>query len=225
MNLSFITPCVSFPSLDIYRLVTGIMASNCYILADKETANMIIIDPGDDPEYIVNTVTQLGGIPMAIVATHGHFDHVLGGFTVEHSFDVPFYMNPKDKFLLDRMQQSARHFLGVRQVDPPPIITNDLLEGTEIRFGKNILRSFSSPGHTPGSMTLTVKGCRVMFVGDVLFADGGTGRTDQSYADRSALISSITQILTFPPDTIILSGHGEQTTIQQEKKYNNASSL
>lgn len=225
MNLSFIQPSVTFPSCNIYQLVTGAMASNCYLLEDRETSGMVIIDPGDDPEYIVNTVTQLGGIPMAIVATHGHFDHVLGGFAVQHGFGVPFYMNQKDRFLLDRMQESARHFLGVRLVDPPPTITHDLLEGNEIRFGKTILSSFSSPGHTPGSMTLTVKGCRVLFVGDVLFANGGRGRIDHSYADRSDLTSSITQILSFPPDTIILSGHGEQTTIQQEKTYNNASSL
>lgn len=225
MNLSFIQPSVTFSSCTIYQLATGAMASNCYLLEDKETSGMVIIDPGDDPEYIVNTVTQLEGIPMAIVATHGHFDHILGGFTVQHTFPVPFYLNPKDRFLLDRMQESARHFLGVRLVDPPPTITHDLLPGNEIRFGKTILSSFSTPGHTPGSMTLTVKGCRVLFVGDVLFADGGTGRTDQSYGDRSALISSITQILSFPPDTIILSGHGGQTTVQQETKYNNASSL
>ena len=77
MSLSFIKPYVSFPSCDIYRLVTGVMESNCYLLEDKETREMIVIDPGDDPEYIVDTVTRLGGTPMAIVATHGHFDHIL----------------------------------------------------------------------------------------------------------------------------------------------------
>ncbi len=225
MNLSLITPCVAFSSCDIYRLVTGGMASNCYILVDKETREMIVIDPGDDPEYIVDTVTRLGGTPIAIVATHGHFDHILGGFAVQHAFDVPFYVNPKDKFLLDRMQESARHFLGVRLVDPPAVVTNDLLENTEMRFGKNVLQSFASPGHTPGSMSLTIKNRHVVFVGDVMFANGGMGRTDFSYSDRIALTSSIRKICSLPLDTVLLPGHGERTTVRQEKIYNDVLSV
>lgn len=222
MSLSFIQPCVTFSSCNIYRLVTGGMASNCYFLVDKETSGMIIIDPGDDPEYIVDTVARLGANPLAIVATHGHFDHILGGFVVERTFDAPFYLNPKDKFLLDRMQGSARHFLGVRLVDPPPLVTHDLLEGTEMRFGKHVLRSFASPGHTPGSMFLTIKNSHVVFVGDVMFAGGGTGRTDFSYSDRHILLQSIGQIMKLPDQTIVFSGHGEPTTVGKEKMYHRA---
>lgn len=222
MNLSFIRPRVSFPSLDIYQLATGGMASNCYLLVDKETAGMIIIDPGDDPEYIGETILRFHASPQAIVATHGHFDHILGGFTLQHAFRVPFYLNSKDMFLLGRMQESARYFLGVRDVDPPPNVTNDLLEGTEIRFGKNVLRSFPSPGHTPGSVSLTIKNRHVIFVGDVLFAGGGTGRTDFSYSDRKTLILSIRRIMKFPDETIVFSGHGEPTTVGKEKMYHRA---
>lgn len=225
MNFSFIKPCVTFPSCNIYRLVTGQMASNCYLVADKETDGIIIIDSGDDAEYIIDTVIRFRAIPRAIVATHGHFDHVLGGFAVQQTFDVPFYLNPKDKFLLDRMQGSARHFLGVRHADPPPIVTNDLLEGTEIRLGKNVLRSFASPGHTPGSMSISLEGYRMLFVGDVMFAGGGTGSTDHSYSERSILIASIQRICSLPLDTVILPGHGEATTVQRERKYNNVLSL
>ena len=70
----------------------------------------VIIDPGDDAEYIIDTVTRLNLRPMAILATHGHFDHVMAGFALQHTYSIPFYLSPSDQFLLDGMEASAKHF-------------------------------------------------------------------------------------------------------------------
>lgn len=172
-------------------LVVGQMATNCYIVGD------IIIDPGDDAEYIMS---RLDAKPRMIVATHGHFDHIMAAFALQRAYNIPFYIHKDDEFLLKNMRSSAKHFLGLPDVDPPPVPSR--LQG--ISF-------IHTPGHTPGSICL--KFGDELFVGDTLFAGGGIGRTDFSYSNKKDLEKSIHTILSFPKETKLFPGHGESFTI------------
>ncbi len=176
--------------MKIETLVVGQMATNCYIADD------IIIDPGDDAEYIMAHAKN----PKMIVATHGHFDHIMAAYALQLAYSIPFYIHPDDIFLLATMQSSAKHFLGLRDVDPPP-------KPTPIEN----LPFIHTPGHTPGSICL--KFGNALFVGDTIFAHGAVGRTDFSYSDPVKLSESIQKIRSYPADTRLLPGHGEETHI------------
>lgn len=185
----------------IQTLVVGSMAANCYILDD------IIIDPGDDAEYIMSHIKK----PSLIVATHGHFDHIMAAYALTLAFGIPFAMHRDDEFLLANMQKSAKHFLKLSSIDPPPRITRYLSDG-DVIGGLTVKHT---PGHTPGSICLVGKDFLV--TGDTIFAGGAVGRTDFSYSNRQALEKSLQDILAFPKDTRLLPGHGEPTTVGSER--------
>ena len=205
--------------LSVQTLVVGQMATNCHIAYDTVTRDGIIIDAGDDPEYISDTLTRLRITPILLVSTHGHFDHNLGAFALQHGYGIPFAIHPDDRFLLDTMQQSAKHFLGIPYADPPPIAPVDLSGMGTIRIGTAKLSVFAVPGHTPGSVCLYAKDMGLVFTGDTIFADGAVGRTDRSYGDARELRRSVKRILRLPPETKILSGHGAETSVLAERVY------
>jgi len=173
--------------MKIEKLVVGQMATNCYI------AGGMIIDPGDDPEYIID---HLQTKPKMIVVTHGHFDHIMAAYALQLAYNIPFYIHEKDIFLLSRMQSAAKHFLGLKHVDPPP------------KPSPLTIPFIHTPGHTPGSISLQFDNALV--VGDTVFADGAIGRTDFLYSKPLELASSIEKIRSFPKGTRILPGHGEE---------------
>src|SRR3989344_8716694 len=98
--------------MKIYKLVVGQLSTNCYLLSNKKGEG-IIIDPGDDAEYIKQKLIDYEIIPFYIIATHGHFDHLLAALELKLTYKIPLLMNEKDKFLLARMQSSANFFTGV----------------------------------------------------------------------------------------------------------------
>jgi len=172
--------------MTIQTLVVGKMATNCYVV------DRIIIDPGDDAEYIIS---YLKTKPSMIVATHGHFDHIMAAYAIQRAYDIPFYIHEEDIFLLSRMQSSAKHFLGLKDVDPPPI-------PSKIKD----LPFIHTPGHTPGSISLVFDG--FLIVGDTVFADGSIGRTDHVYSDPYAFATSVARIRSYSKGTRVLPGHG-----------------
>ncbi len=210
-------------SLHIETLVVGQMATNCYICMDPATHEAIIIDPGDAAEYIINTLTRLEAAPNMIVATHGHFDHIMAAFELQFAYSIPFVIHEADTFLLQTMQQSAKHFLGLPTVDPPPQITRYINDNDILRMGKESFVVGHLPGHTPGSIYLYSKKQGVVFVGDTLFAHGAVGRTDFSYSEPLKLSTSIATILALPPTTRLFSGHGEETTVKNELVFHSLS--
>lgn len=198
------------------RVVTirvGIMQTNCYVLWEESSRNAVIMDPGDDAECIIDHVTRNELIVVAVIATHGHFDHILSAGILTAIYSVPFLIDKKDMFLLDRMNASATHYLGYTVVDPPPdrkIISN--LSGT-IRIGDSILHVIPSPGHTPGGINVYYEDQHLIFVGDTVFAGGLLGRTDHRYSSALDLDSSVKKILSLPGDTRVFPGHGDETTV------------
>ncbi len=204
--------------MEIRKLITGQLQTNCYIVFDKEFSGAIVIDPGDDADYITRILTDLNKKPFKIVATHGHFDHVLAVTELKLAYDIPFLIHKSDEFLLKRLQSTAKHFLGVK-TDPAPLVDKYLKEGDEIKIGKYILKVIETPGHTPGGISFYCKKAKVLFAGDTIFEKGGVGRTDFVYANNSHLMKSIRKLLKLPEETVVYTGHGGKTTIKEVKTY------
>ena len=203
----------------IETLTVGQMAEHCYLVMDEQSKELFIIDPGDDASYIAEHIEKLQGKPTAVLATHGHFDHVLAANELCLIYAIPFYMKKDDQFLLDRMSDTAKHFLGHGVVEAPPTISKSFFDGETIAFGGNMLEVHDSPGHTPGSVFFYLNSEHTIFAGDTIFENGAVGRTDFSYSEPLKLSESVGKILSYPPETIVLSGHGGMTTVLEEKKY------
>jgi len=203
-------------AIDIVTLPVGQLQTNCYLVFDKKSSKAIIIDPGDDADYIERIIADKNCKPMQIVATHGHFDHILAVTELKLAYKIPFLIHQKDEFLVRRMQDSAIHFLGIK-VDPPPSIDGFITQ-KDITVGESKLQVIETPGHTPGSICLYSEKDNFLIAGDLIFADGGVGRTDFSYSNHEQLKDSLAKILKLPLATKIFSGHGQSTTIGHESK-------
>ncbi len=202
----------------VKRLVVGQLQANCYLFYNNDFRQCLIIDPGDDADLIMNQIKDLDLKPEAILATHGHFDHILAVTELKLAFKIPFYLNAKDAKILKRQQSTGQYFLGY-PVDPAVPPDKYLKAGAKIKVGKLELKVIATPGHTPGSVSFYCQKQNLIFVGDLIFSHGGYGRTDLKGGDPTLLKKSIKNILKLKPETKIFSGHGEQTTIAQEKKY------
>ncbi|TSC53302.1 MAG: beta-lactamase domain-containing protein [Microgenomates group bacterium LiPW_16] len=197
----------------VEKVVVGQLGTNCYLVWDEKTRKTIIIDPGDDGDYIIRKIQDFKLSPVLIIATHGHFDHVLAALELKLAFSIPFLIHKADSFLLNRASSTAKHFLGIK-VDPQAMQNRFVKEGDIISFGQEKLKVLETPGHSPGGISLLGKG--VVFSGDTIFADG-FGRTDFSYGSKEDLEKSVKKLFKLPEDTIVYPGHGEETTIGEIK--------
>ncbi len=192
----------------------GELQANCYFLIQDK--NCIIIDPGDSADFILEEVSRQNLSVKAIIATHGHFDHVMAVGELQASLDVPFYISSKDQFLLDRVTETAKHFLGhipiVIPIKESEDLSQDSLQATGFK-----LQIIPAPGHTPGSVCIYSMEESTLFTGDTLFKDG-IGRYDFSYSDKKQLFESINNLFeALPEETLIYPGHGDLSTLGEEK--------
>jgi len=196
--------------LVIYTLPVGQLQANCYILAIGNTG--YIVDPGDEGDYIVETAQRLGVKPQAILLTHGHFDHVLAAFEVGMAFGIATYIKKEDQFLIDRMQQTAKHYLNhsVHELPPQPLL---FYTDANVQYEK--IHIIPTPGHTPGSVSIQISEFPVVFTGDTLFAGGFVGDTNHPYSSKSDLQKSLALLYALDRQTIIFPGHGESTLLYE----------
>ena len=192
--------------MKVEKVVVGQLQTNCYLVWDEESLEGVIIDPGDDADYILRRVGDFNLSLRFILATHGHFDHILGVTELKLALNIPFLIHQKDLFLLKRAGKTAKFFTGV---EAGPVLPPDkfIKEGDKIKFGKESLRVIETPGHTPGSISFYSLG--FLFSGDLIFAEG-VGRTDFTYSSKEELQKSIEKVLKLPKETIIYPGHGEE---------------
>ena len=209
------------PKLIVKTYPVGMLAANCYLIIDSETSDCIIVDPGDDAQFLIQQIRELEITPIQIIATHGHFDHIMAAFELQNSFNIPFKLSSKDEFLLMRMNANAMHFTGAES-GPPPQIDNFLDRKDFLSLSNNKFKLIPTPGHTPGSISIYSPDLQIVIVGDVLFAGGGVGRYDYDYCNYHDLQESIKLLLTLPQDTTVYSGHGKTTTIGNEINYHRA---
>lgn len=195
--------------ITIKRLEVGQMQENCYLVWGTSTKEAIIIDPGDDADYIISILQSNELIPQAIIATHGHFDHTMAVLELKLAFNIPFYLHKDDEFLVSRVESTAKHFVNF-DPGPPPKVDVYLKNNSSLIIGDININVIHTPGHTPGGVCLYMKEEKVAFVGDLVFSDGYVGRTDFSYSDKTALAESINKIKSLPKGTTLYPGHGEE---------------
>jgi glyoxylase-like metal-dependent hydrolase (beta-lactamase superfamily II) len=200
----------------VKKLIVGSLQTNCYLFYSV-SKNCVIIDPGDDAEYIIDTISRLSLKPISIIATHGHFDHILAVDQLRRTFNIPFYCNNKDLFLVNTMKLRATRWLSRKIYEVNPEIDFNIPK--IYKNGDIVFKILFSPGHTPGSVCLYSKKENLLFSGDTIFKNGSTGRYDFSYSSKLGLEKSIDLILQLPNETKICPGHGESTNVKKEKNY------
>jgi len=198
-------------------ITVGDFQENCYLYACPQTLEAVIIDPGDEAARIIERVRELKFIPRYIVNTHGHIDHICAIDEVSAAYPVPLAIHPDDVFMYTE-ERAARTF--GRQA---PLVKRkpDILlhEGDTITFGTLTLEVLHTPGHTPGGICL-VSSPYCVFSGDTLFRRS-IGRTDLPGGNYEQIVSSIREKLyTLDEDLVVFPGHGDPTTIIEEKSEN-----
>ncbi|MFH0773469.1 MAG: MBL fold metallo-hydrolase [bacterium] len=199
--------------MNIYTYPLGELQANCYFLMSE--GKVLIIDPADEGSFLLEELQRKNLELVALLATHGHFDHCLAGGEIQMSFDVPFYIHKKDQFLIDRLENTAEHFLGHKPITVPPKLVKYLPVG-EFQIQNFKFQILPAPGHTPGGVCYYFPEEKIIFTGDTLFA-GAIGRTDLSYSCKKDLWNSLKEIFTLPEETTIYPGHGDSSYIGQEK--------
>ena len=201
--------------VQVHTLVVGRLQTNCYILASKSEA--LVVDPGDEAPRILRYVNDLGAKLKTIVATHTHFDHVLGVSELKTQTGAPFLIHKDDLEILESMQDRVQMFLGLK-VSPPPKVDYFLKDGDSVIFGGETLKVLHTPGHSLGSISLVGNG--YVFTGDALF-NQSIGRTDLPGGDFETLINSIkNRLFSLDDGTMVYPGHGPETSIGDEKLAN-----
>ncbi len=206
-------------SLEIVTLPLGPVKTNAYLIADGESGAAAVVDPAWDGEVILAEAHKRGWRIAHLWYTHAHFDHIGGAAAIaDASNPLPLVaLHPADHNLWKA--GGGGLFFGFR-IDPGPEPSIDFTQGQTLQLGKSSFEVRHTPGHTPGHVVLYCAAARVCFCGDLIFA-GSVGRTDLPGGNWEALVESIqTQIFSLPPETRLLPGHGEETTVGDEKRSN-----
>lgn len=207
---------------------TGGFQANCYVVAAGEGGPCVIVDPGQDAvEPITDTLREHRLEPVAVLLTHGHFDHTFSVTPVCDGNDVPAWIHPEDREMLadplKGLSREAVAFFGGRLELREPREVRELVDGAELELAGLTMTVDHTPGHTRGSVVFrsdTDDGGRVMFAGDTLFA-GSIGRTDLPGGDHATMLRTLAdRVLTLDDDTVVLPGHGPATTIGRERATN-----
>ncbi len=197
-------------------LTVGPFQENCYIVGDEEIG--ALIDPGDEATRIALTVERIGIQIGQIVATHAHIDHVRAIAPLKDEYGCPVLMHAEAEAMLRTAPQQAM-MMGLR-FGKVPEVDRHITDGEVLEVGSLRLHSLYTPGHAPGHLAFYAEEQGIVFSGDALFA-GSVGRVDLPGGSMEVLMQSISErLLTLPDETRVLSGHGPETTIGQERATN-----
>jgi hydroxyacylglutathione hydrolase len=199
----------------IKKFVVGPLENNCFILADDKSREAFIVDPGDEPERILDFINENKLKVKYIVCTHAHFDHVgavpetkgeTNALVVLHHDDIEIYRNAK--------YQASFFGFELDSLPEPDILVTD---GDQLSIGSLTFMIIHTPGHTPGGICLYGEG--ILITGDTLFA-GSVGRTDLHGGDTRRLRESAKRLMVLDDDVRVLPGHGPESTVGFERKNN-----
>ncbi len=201
----------------------GMLACNCYVLAERPGADAIVVDPGQRAMDRLRRILDENRLtPAAVLLTHGHIDHIWSAQKVADTYGCPVYIHPEDRFMLtDPIQgfgpRLAQRALGMLFSEPKQLVELDK-DGQTLDFGDVSVTVDHTPGHTRGSVVFRVD--TAVFTGDTLFRSS-VGRTDlPGGSGRDLLTSIVTKLLVLDDDTVVLPGHGPRTTIGHERRTN-----
>jgi hydroxyacylglutathione hydrolase len=199
--------------VDRYEL--GPIGTNCYVLrAERGAPEAVVVDPGDEAARLRLELAGMGSRCAAILITHGHWDHLGGVADLAEGTGAPVHMAEDERVLLEDINSFVPPGVRLRPYTPDVLLRGDeTLELAGISF-----ETLRIPGHSPAHLAYYADGA--MFSGDLLFA-GSVGRTDLPGADWDALVESIRMLADrFPPETLVFSGHGPETTLGAELARN-----
>jgi len=200
--------------LEIKVVQVGVLATNCYILS--EGSECVVVDPGGEGGKIISALDDSSLEPHTVISTHAHADHTGAVAALIDRFDCNFAIGKGDEVSVNEQMSWLKSMLG-DFVDPPSP-TKILNDGDKISVGDAEIMVIATPGHTPGSISLRVDGH--VLTGDTLFRET-IGRFDLSGGDEAQEIASIREkLLTLPPDTVVLPGHGQNSTVAHELEHN-----
>ena len=202
--------------LKIFKIPAGVYAANCYIVVDDSTNKAMVIDPGGSADDILSFISRnLLGVEY-IALTHGHADHIGGVKSLQTSLNVPIMAHIDEKDLLKDADKNLSSQMAMEATEIDPTIF--LKDGDKFSLGSLEVSVIHTPGHTEGGICFKIEDN--LFSGDTLFK-GSIGRSDLHGGNSKALIDSITEkILNLGDDIKVWPGHGEATTIGEEKLFN-----
>jgi hydroxyacylglutathione hydrolase len=204
--------------LRIQSWTVGPFAENPYLLACAETGQAVFIDPGDEAPQLLRAIADAGVTVQAILLTHAHLDHVGALTELRQATGAPVYLHRDDDWLLEQAPAYWSTFGRTLAAITPA--DRALADGDRVSFGRCELQVIHTPGHTPGSVCFYAADDGLLIGGDTLFA-GSIGRTDLPGGDTRTLLTSIrSRLWPLPEDTVVYPGHGEPTTIGDERREN-----
>lgn len=199
-------------------LPVGPLHCNCSIIGDESTREAMVIDPGDDVDGVLSLIEKHNLQVKQIVITHAHIDHVGGAMKLRAATGAPLLLNQNDYDLLKMLDVQAT-WIGVA---PPGKVEIDrsVTTGETVSAGSHSAQILHTPGHTEGSICLYFEPEKKLIAGDTLFA-GSIGRTDLPGGSMQKIMRSLHDtVLTLPDETVVVPGHGELTTIGEERESN-----
>jgi glyoxylase-like metal-dependent hydrolase (beta-lactamase superfamily II) len=199
----------------IKNIIVGPLGVNCFVIADEKTKKAAVVDPGDEPDMIMEIIKKNGFIVEYIICTHGHFDHVGAVSDIKKETGANVLIH-KEELVIYNAALDMAAFWGYN-IDPLPepdifVKDEDIIDIGDLQF-----KVLHTPGHSPGGICLY--GNNILITGDTLF-EGSVGRTDFYGGDIEKLKQSFKRLMTLPDDTRVLPGHGTETTIGREKREN-----
>lgn len=204
-------------NMKIERYALGSLGTNCYLVENEKTKELVIVDPADCPDYMISYVKRIGYEPKAILLTHGHFDHVMGINGWKKEFDIPVYIHKDEVQILKNPALNLSAMFGTSYAYEDVVCLEDeeMLELIGYTF-----EVIHTPGHTSGGCCYYVKDEEVLFSGDTLFCRS-VGRSDFPTGSAATLVRSVKErLFCLPEQVMVYPGHNDLTCIADEKQYN-----
>jgi len=199
-------------------LRVGALQCNCSVFGDEQSREGLVVDPGDDIDEVLAIIRRHGLTVKAILITHAHIDHIGGAQQLKRATGAPVYMNAND-MVLKKMLGVQAAWLGVQEPEQVEIDV-PIEDGDRVVLGAAEFHVLDTPGHTQGSVSLWIPAEGKLVAGDTLFRDS-IGRTDLPGGDGRQILRSIhNKLLPLPPETVVIPGHGDNTTIGRERQFN-----
>ena len=203
--------------LKINQYVVGAVQTNCYFAINDETNETLIVDPGDNAKQLADRIRQEELKPVAVLLTHGHFDHAGGAAELAREFQIPVYAHENEKETLEDPKLNVSWMMGKEEhFSADEFVTDE----QELDLAGFHIRVLHTPGHTVGGCCYYLPYEDVVFSGDTLFCMS-VGRTDFPKGSMSAIVRSIKEkLMVLPERTTVYPGHNDVTTIENERMYN-----
>lgn len=203
--------------IDIKTFVEGPIDANNYLVTDVDSKEAVLIDCSSSRLEFLTAIKNSQAKLKYILLTHGHFDHILGVDAFKNEFGVDTYISKDDLSQVDLAPQMLQMFAGLMPVEIKGI-NKFIQDGAELKIGETVIKAIATPGHTKGGMCYLIDG--KLFSGDTLF-QGSVGRCDLPEGNLNSIVTSIKEkLFTLPEDTEVFPGHGDKTTIDYEKRFN-----